>query len=158
MPDANVVEWIHTKYLDLVGDLDERARRRWAATEARSLGWGGIAAVSEATGLSDRTIRNGIKELENEHPLPSDRQRRPGAGRKPATEQQSDLMDALDKLIDPVRRGEPTNPLRYTIQSTRTLASELQKPNFQVSPPTVGRLLKKALPQNSWVSTSRNPT
>ncbi len=142
MPDANVVQWIQTKYLDLVHDLDERARRRWAATEARSLGRGGIAAVAEATGLSDRTIRNGIKELSREDPLPSNRQRRPGAGRKPATEQQPDLMDALDKLIDPVTRGEPTNPLRYTIKSTRTLASELGKQNFQVSPSTVGRLLK----------------
>lgn len=142
MPDANVVEWIRIKYLDLVGDLDERARRRWAATEARSLGWGGIAAVAEATGLSDRTIRNGIKELESDRPLTSDRQRQPGAGRKPTTEQQPDLIDALDKLIDPVTRGEPTNPLRYTIKSTRTLASELQKQNFQVSPSTIGRLLK----------------
>ncbi len=64
MPDAEVVEWIQEKYTALAADLDERGRRRWAAAEARSLGWGGIAAVSEATGISDRTIRNGIPELE----------------------------------------------------------------------------------------------
>ncbi len=56
MPDAKVVEWIREKYSAIVADLDERARRRWSAAEARSLGWGGIEAVSAATGLSDRTI------------------------------------------------------------------------------------------------------
>ena len=65
MPDATVVHWIRTKFLDLVSDLDERARRRWAATEARSLGRGGIVAVAEATSISDRTIRNGIAELDD---------------------------------------------------------------------------------------------
>ena len=75
MPDAQVVEWIRHKYLAIVGELDERARRRWAAAEARSLGWGGISAVAQATGISDRTIRNGIKEIEGPDPLPPDRQR-----------------------------------------------------------------------------------
>ena len=70
MPDTNVVHWIRTKYIDLIVDLDERGRRRWAAIEARSLGHGGIAAVAEATGLSDRTIRNGLKELERGAPWP----------------------------------------------------------------------------------------
>ena len=65
MPDAQVVEWIREKYTAIVSDLDERARRRWGAAEARSLGWGGIQAVAVATGLSDRTIRNGIKELDD---------------------------------------------------------------------------------------------
>ena len=81
MPDAAVVEWIREKYTAFVGDLDERGRRRWAAAEARSLGRGGIAAVAEATGISDRTIRNGIRELDDPDALPADRQRRPGAGR-----------------------------------------------------------------------------
>ena len=65
MPDAQVIEWIREKYTALIADLDERARRRWGAAEARSLGWGGIQAVAAATGLSDRTIRNGIKELDD---------------------------------------------------------------------------------------------
>jgi hypothetical protein len=65
MPDASVVEWIRQKYLAVQSDLDERGRRRWAAAEARSLGWGGVAAVADATGLSDRTIRNGIQELDD---------------------------------------------------------------------------------------------
>jgi hypothetical protein len=65
MPDAQVVTWIAEKYTAIEADLDERARRRWAAAEARSLGWGGIAAVSAATWDSDRTIRRGVIELDN---------------------------------------------------------------------------------------------
>ncbi len=68
MPDANVVEWIRCKYRALIDELDERGRRRWAATEAASLGWGGVAAVVQATGLSDRTVRNGVRELKTESP------------------------------------------------------------------------------------------
>ena len=80
MPDTNVVEWIREKYLAIVHDLDERAKRRWAAAEARSLGWGGITAVVEATGLSDRTIRTGIWELDDPNALLPDRQRQAGGG------------------------------------------------------------------------------
>ena len=143
MPDANVVHWIRSKYIDLVGDLDERGRRRWAAIEARSLGRGGIAAVAEATGVSDRTIRNGIQELEDDDSLPPHRQRRVGAGRKRTVMEQPELVGALDRLIDPMTRGEPTNPLRYTCKSTNTLASELQSQGYSVSQSTIGRLLKE---------------
>lgn len=143
MQDANVVHWIRTKYVDLLAELDERGRRRWAATEARSLGRGGIAAVAEATGMSDRTIRAGIRELQSPEQLPTGRQRRPGGGRKRHIEEQPQLMAALERLVSPVTRGEPTNPLRYTCMSTGTLATELRRQNFQVSPATVGRLLKQ---------------
>ena len=70
MPEAQVVEWIREKYVAIVEDLDERGRRRWAGAEARSLGWGGVAAVAEATGISDRTIRTGIKELDDPKAAP----------------------------------------------------------------------------------------
>ena len=143
MPDAAVVHWIRTKYVDLVGDLDERGRRRWAATEARSLGRGGISAVAEATGMSDHTIRKGIKELSSGNQLSPDRQRRPGGGRKRRTEEQPNLAGALDDLINPTTRGEPTNPLRYTCKSTITLAKELRTQGFQISPSSVGRMLKQ---------------
>ncbi len=143
MPDVAVVQWIRTKYIDLVGDLDERGRRRWAAVEARSLGRGGISAVAEATGMSDHTIRNGIRELDSPEQLPSGRQRRPGGGRKRRTEEQPDLAGALDDLISPTTRGEPTNPLRYTCKSTTLLAKELHSQGFQISPSSVGRMLKQ---------------
>lgn len=142
MPDANVVHWIRTKYIDLLSELDERGRRRWAATEARSLGHGGIAAVAEATGLSDRTVRTGIQELEDAEQLPPDRQRRPRGGRKSPQEEPPDLVNALNQLLEPSTRGEPTNPLRYTCKSTSTLGRQLGKQGFAVSPSTVGRLLK----------------
>ena len=80
MRDNSVVEWIQSKYENLVVDLNERARRRWAAVEALSLGRGGIAAVAKATGISDRTIRNGIRELRKGDTPPAGRQRRVGGG------------------------------------------------------------------------------
>ena len=143
MSDVAVVHWIRTKYIDLVGALDERGRRRWAAIEARSLGRGGIAAVAEATKVSDRTIRTGIEELAYGEHLPPDRQRRLGGGRKRRKEEQPELVGALDRLIARMTRGEPTKPLRYTCKSTSTLAAELRTQGFQVSPSTVGRLLKE---------------
>jgi transposase len=141
MPDAHVVEWIRAKFVDLSGDLDERGRRRWAAIEARSLGRGGIAAVAEAIGMSDRTIRSGIKELETGDSPPKGRQRRPGAGRRSRKSEQPKLVAALEKMIAPTTRGEPTNPLRWTCKSIRTLATELKRQGFEVSASTVRQLL-----------------
>lgn len=143
MPDARVVKWIRDKYIDLADSLNERGRRRWAAIEARSLGRGGIVAVAEAIGMSDRTIRTGLTELESGETLSPGRQRRSGAGRKSRTHEQPKLMTALEKMISPTTRGEPTNPLRWTCKSTRTLASELQSQGFEVGPSTVRRMLSK---------------
>jgi len=142
MPDARVTDWIRNKYVVIVGDLDERGRRRWAAAEARSLGRGGIAAVAQATGISDRTIRNGVQEIEDGDLLPNDRQRRSGGGRKTREQEQPDLMQALESLVDPSSRGDPMSPLRWTCKSTRKLAMELQSQGYQVSPSKVRQLLK----------------
>jgi len=143
MLDAKLIEWIRDKYRDLSSELDERGRRRWAAIEARSLGRGGIAAVATATGISDRTIRTGIKDLEDPESLAPDRQRRRGGGRKSYQDLQPGLLEALDKLINPTTRGDPMSPLRWTCKSTRTLATELCKQSFIVSPSTVRGLLAK---------------
>ena len=142
MPDAQVVEWIRHKYIAVVPELDERGRRRWAAAEARSLGWGGISAVAQATGLSDRTVRNGIQEIDNPDLLPPDRQRRAGAGRSSREEEQPGLVKALDTLIEPDARGDPMSPLRWTCKSTRLLARELKAQGFEVASTKVGELLK----------------
>jgi len=141
MQDAAVIESMRRKFDDLADDLDERGRRRWAAVEARALGRGGITSVCLATGLSDRTVRNGLKELDEPDALPADRQRRKGAGRKPYAQTQPGLTDALDRLVEPVTRGSPTSPLRWTCQSTRRLARQLRQQGFTVSASSVRRLL-----------------
>ena len=143
MPEATVVEWIRGKFVALVEELDERGRRRWAATEAVSLGWGGTAAVAEATGISDRTIRNGIRELKVADSLAGGRQRRVGAGRPAREEQWPELTGALKALVEPAARGDPMSPLRWTCKSTRTLAAELKRQGFQVSHAKVAKLLKR---------------
>ena len=148
MQDASVVEWIREKYERLLPVMNERARRRWVATEALSLGWGGVTAVSDATGLTRKTIHFGIRELEAEAadpglPLPPDRVRRAGAGRKPITRKQPKLVAALDALVEPTTRGDPQSPLRWTCKSTRRLAEALQCQGFQVSDRKVAALLKK---------------
>ena len=141
MHDVDTIESLRLKYVELLDDLDEQGRRRWAAVEARALGWGGITAVASATGLSDRTIRTAVKELDDPKPLPGHRQRRIGGGRKPYSATQPGLQDALDQLIEPTARSSPTNPLRWTIKSTRRLADALQKQGYEVSATSVRRML-----------------
>jgi transposase len=143
MPDANVVEWIRSKYGALIDELDERGRRRWAATEAASLGWGGVAAVARATGLSDRTVRNGIRELKTGSPKLGTRQRNPGAGRRARETELPSLLAALERLVEPATRGDPMSPLRWTCKSTRTLAEELHRQGFSISHAKVGQLLRR---------------
>ena len=143
MPDATVIEWIRGKYIAIIADLDERGRRRWAAAEATSLGWGGISAVAKATGVSDRTIRTGIRELEDPDPLPSTRQRKPGGGRRRREDEQPKLLYALKKLVELSTRGDPMSPLRWTCKSTRTLARELNRQGFLVSSTKVSLLLRE---------------
>ena len=144
MPDARVIEWIRQKFINIAQDLDERGRRRWAASEAVSLGRGGITAVADATGISDRTIRNGILELNDPNPLPADRQRRHGSGRKSRSDEQPGLAAALERLVEPDSHGDPQSPLRWTCKSTRALASALRADGFQVSYTKVGQLLKRS--------------
>jgi len=99
MRDATILKAIEGKYIELLDDLDERGRRRWAAVEARALGHGGITVVALATGLSDRTIRTGLKELDDPAPLGAHRQRQVGGGRKSYAITQPGLQDALDRKI-----------------------------------------------------------
>jgi hypothetical protein len=140
--DLSVVEWIRGKYFSVLTELDERGKRRWAAVEALSLGWGGISAVAEATGISDRTIRNGITELKFRDSLDPDRQRRIGSGRLQLEVKHPKVLTALESLIEPVTRGDPMSTLRWTCKSTRSLASELRSKGYAISSTTVGMLLK----------------
>jgi hypothetical protein len=141
MPDKHVVLWLRDKYMIISPELDERGRRRWAAMEARSLGWGGVAVVALATGLSDRTVRNGIREIAKPDEL-GPRQRKPGAGRTRREIEQPQILKALDALVEPNSRGDPMSPLRWTCKSTRSLAVELNSQGFVISSVKVGELLK----------------
>jgi hypothetical protein len=147
MHDAIAIERIRRKFHALTVVMDERMRRQWAAAEAMELAWGGISCVAKATGISRTTIRAGIQELDaqqNTQALPNPSVRRPGGGRKSSVEIDPELWDALDALVDPVTRGHPETPLRWTCKSTRQLAEELCRQNHPVSDRTVARLLHAA--------------
>jgi hypothetical protein len=136
---------LRTKFEALFPVMDERVRRQWAAAEALALGYGGVSAVATATGLARNTIAAGITELrqrsDGQEPTPS--LRRPGAGRKPLTTLDPELLQALDYLVDPATRGDPDCPLRWTCKSTRKLADELTRQGHPVSERTVAHLLRQ---------------
>jgi hypothetical protein len=135
---------IQRKYLAIKDSLNERSRRLWAAAEAREAGRGGCAAVLRATGMSSRTLAKGLRELQSPPELPSGRMRRPGGGRKPVQVLQPGLVAALDQLVDPVTRGEPESPLRWTCKGTRRLAGALRQQGYRVSHTRVAELLAEA--------------
>ncbi len=134
--EATIVE----KYAAVQAHLDERGRRIWAATESRAIGYGGDALVSDATGLSRPTVRKGRRELAAGG-AEAGRIRRPGAGRPGIEQSQPGIKQALEQLVDPVTRGDPDSPLRWTCKSRAKLAAALSRAGWQVSSTTVGRLL-----------------
>ena len=141
-----ITQAIAAKFAILSPLLDERARRLWAAVEARAIGRGGISQVAEATRLSRATIRAGLQELAHPVPAPGpqapvERLRRPGGGRKPLGAYDPHLVRALETLVDPVTRGDPMSLLRWTCKSAARLAAALQAQGHAVSERTVNRLL-----------------
>ena len=142
----SITQAIAAKFASLRPLLDERARRLWAAVEARALGRGGISQVAEATKLSRATIRAGLQELAHSVPAtgpqaPREPVRRPGGGRKPLGVHDPRLVRALETLVDPVTRGDPMSLLRWTCKSAAKLAAELQAQGHAVSERSVNRLL-----------------
>jgi hypothetical protein len=140
------VELIRQKYEALKPFLDERVRRLWAGAEARGLGRGGIAAVAAATGLSRDTIRGGMQPAQGGEgkalaALAGARLRRVGGGRKRLVDKDVTLLRDLEALVDPVTRGDPQSPLRWTSKSTRKLAEELQARGHPIEARTVAGLL-----------------
>jgi transposase len=123
--------------------LDERRRRLWAAAEACSHGYGGIAAVARATGIDQETIRRGVRELESGELLEASRVRRPGGGNKPIEETHPGIEEELERLVAPATRGDPESPLRWSSKSAVKLAGALAERGQRVSERTVLRLLKR---------------
>jgi hypothetical protein len=132
---------LRTKFESLAPALDERARRLWAATEAKAIGHGGIALVSRATGVSYSTITRGLRELASGPPPEPGRVRRPGGGRKKTLAKDPTLVADLDGLVEPTAAGDPQSPLRWTSKSVRKLAGELRAMGHDVSHQLVLELL-----------------
>lgn len=137
-------DMIAKKFSMIKNELNERQRRLWAASEAMSLGYGGVSKVSRATGISKATISQGIKELESGEPLDEGRVRQKGGGRKKATETQPGLKAALKTLVEPTAKGSPQSPLCWTTKSTRQLSVQLKADGFKASSMTVCTLLHES--------------
>ncbi len=116
---------IHQHYQALSLHLDERARRVFAATEARTAGHGGIAAVSRATGMAASTIGRGLIELAAADPLAAKRVCRPGGGDKKLIERGPTLLADLMAIVESDARGDPMSPSRWTCKSLSNLAAAL---------------------------------
>jgi transposase len=123
--------------------LDERSRRLVAGAESLALARGGISAVSRATGISRPVIRQGMAELKNPNTALVGRIRKPGGGRKKIAERDTAVVADLEKLLEPVTRGDPESPLRWTCKSVRRLAKELGRQGHVISYPVVAELLRE---------------
>jgi hypothetical protein len=136
------VDGLRARYEQMTPFLDERGRRLFAASEALSLGHGGVTATATATGMARSTINRGIAELKAGRNDLGGAIRRPGGGRKRAVDRQPGLLAALESLIEDAIRGDPESPLRWVSRSQRTLAEALRRHGFEVSQKLVGLLLR----------------
>lgn len=137
-------EGIGIRFQALAGFLDERMRRLVAAAESEAIGYGGASIVSRATGVSRRAIRAGLKELKASQSVkvnPGQRIRKAGGGRKKTVGKDPTLKSDLEKLVEPLTRGDPESALRWTCKSVRRLAQELEKMGHQTSHRMVAELL-----------------
>jgi transposase len=140
-------EAIKRRFELVTRELNERTRRLVAASEAMAIGWGGVCAVSRATGLSRKAISHGIKELQEGAGAGAGtgagtgRIRRKGGGRKKTVSLDASLLGDLERLVEPLTRGDPESPLRWTCKSVRKLALQLREQGHQVSYQLVSELL-----------------
>ena len=136
----NTEQQLSIKLNTVLPHLNEKQRRLFLGAEAKALGWGGISKVAQATGVSRVTIYKALEEIQLHSPV-SERIRKPGAGRKGVEEHYPDLSKELELLVDPVTRGDPESPLRWTCKSTRQLATELARQGYRASHVTIAELL-----------------
>ncbi|MCL4553821.1 MAG: ISAzo13 family transposase [Actinobacteria bacterium] len=138
---ASDADSLRRKFSKVWALLDERSRRLMAASEALSLGYGGVSIIRRASGLSRKAIAKGIREIADGNVM-AGRIRRPGAGRKSILEHDPKLLVTLERLIEPETRGDPESPLRWICKSTRTLAAQLTRQKHPVSHEKVAQLLR----------------
>jgi hypothetical protein len=140
---AGAEKLVRQKWRLLKATMDERARRLWAGTEAGALGWGGVAAVARATGMAISTVRKGRDEAWAGARRADVVRIRRSAGKRPYEVAHPEVWPALEKLVDPITRGDPESPLRWTCKSTHALSAELLANNrIQISCKTVAKLLR----------------
>ena len=139
----DLMNQVKQRYELMDGHLSEKDKRLWAASEANTIGRGGDTIVCQATGISRVTIGKGKKELADKTDGPQKRIRHPGGGRKRLVEKNPALIKELDLLIDPLTRGDPDSPLRWTCKSTYKLSQALRKKGHNVSQKTVYLMLQK---------------
>lgn len=131
---------IRERYAAVGRSLNERARRLFAAAEARTAGYGGIAASSRATGLAPSTIGRGLKDLGEPGSL-SGKVRRPGGGRAALTTKDPSLLEDLRQLLEPATMGDPMRPLRWVSKSHAKLAAALLAMGHQIGKSSIPKLL-----------------
>jgi hypothetical protein len=135
---------IRQKWRLLKATLDERGRRLWAGAEADALGHGGVAVAARATGLAISTVRKGRDEARAGARREDVVNVRRSAGKRPYEAEHPDVWPALEKLVDPVTRGDPESPLRWTCKSTVVLSTELFKQHgIRISDKTIAKLLRE---------------
>ena len=140
---ADLADSVARRYAVVRPHLSEFQRRLWLGAEAAELGPGGVAIVAEVTGVAADTVRRGRKEAEGGTVPGPGRSRRAGGGRKRAEAHDEDLVATFESLIDPVTRGDPMSPLRWTSKSIRSLTGALRGKGHRVSDSVTRRLLKE---------------
>ncbi len=139
----NLIKQVQKRHDSIAAHLSEKDKRLWAASEANTIGRGGDTIVYEATGISRVTIGKGKKELSGKPEGTQKRIRKTGGGRKRLMDKNPALMKDLDTLIDPLTRGDPESPLRWTCKSTYKLSEALRKKGHKVSQKTVYLMLQE---------------
>jgi transposase len=126
----------------LLPHLNEKQRRLLLGAEAKALGWGGVSKVANASGISRVTIHKALAEIQSKSVIP-ERIRKSGGGRKDMVEYHPEILEKLEALVDPVTRGDPRSPLRWTCKSTRQLAQALGRKGYPISHVSVAELLHR---------------
>ena len=139
--DLGLLESIKGRYSTLAPHLNEKQKRSMLATEAQSIGRGGIKTVFLATGVSRQVISNGLKELKEPQQIYSSRIRKPGAGRPSKEKEYPKLREEIVKLIEPSTWGDPESTIRYCAKSLRRIASDLNEKGYAISHPVVRKIL-----------------
>jgi hypothetical protein len=157
MVDASV---IRDRFAAVSHGLNERARRLLVAAEARTAGYGGIAAASRATGLARSTIGRGLKDLADPGSL-SGKVRRPGSGCPTLTRKDPTLLEDLRLLVEPATIGDPVRPLLWVSKSHAKLAAALREMGHKIKkssiPKLLGMLKYRRQVNRKTLEGSRNP-